>query len=171
MVLKNPVNTGRIKTLLELYPDARFVFMHRNPATTYLSSVKFFSNLFPELNLHNFTRAEIREMVIDNYVQLLNDYLKDRALIPVRNRIEVAFEDLEQRPVEIIERIYDRFGLRGMDANRPALHRYVQGQKQHRTHTYQMERKEADLVQKKFSFAFKEWGYGFPSSVSITDTD
>ena len=31
VVLKSPTHTGRIKTLLERYPDAKFVHIHRNP--------------------------------------------------------------------------------------------------------------------------------------------
>ena len=37
LVLKSPANTGRIKTLLELFPDARFVHIHRNPYDVFRS--------------------------------------------------------------------------------------------------------------------------------------
>jgi hypothetical protein len=169
IVLKNPANTGRIKTLLEIFPTARFIFMHRNPATTYLSSVKFFTNLFPALNLHSFSEQEIKAMVVDNYVRILNDYLQDRHLIPVENLIEVGFEQLQADPLGTVKRIYDYFGLSGLEENRQELGKYVLSQKKHRMHSYQMDAQEAEYVQKRFRFAFETWHYTFPESVVIRE--
>ena len=38
MLLKSPPHTGRIKLLLELFPDARFVHIRRNPYTVFQST-------------------------------------------------------------------------------------------------------------------------------------
>jgi hypothetical protein len=35
LILKNPSNTGRIKTLLGLFPNAKFIHIHRNPYYTF----------------------------------------------------------------------------------------------------------------------------------------
>src|SRR5262249_56480059 len=38
LVLKSPGHTGRIRLLLELFPDARFVHIHRNPYAVFQSA-------------------------------------------------------------------------------------------------------------------------------------
>ena len=38
LVLKSPANTGRVKTLLELFPDARFIHINRNPHEIFSST-------------------------------------------------------------------------------------------------------------------------------------
>ena len=38
LLLKSPVHTARIKILLQLYPDAQFVFIHRDPYTVFKSA-------------------------------------------------------------------------------------------------------------------------------------
>ena len=39
LLLKSPCHTGRIRHLLQLYPNAQFVFVHRHPIDVFLSSV------------------------------------------------------------------------------------------------------------------------------------
>ena len=38
MLLKSPVHTARIKLLLELFPDAQFLYIHRDPFTVFKSA-------------------------------------------------------------------------------------------------------------------------------------
>jgi len=42
LVVKNPVNTGRLGVLCELYPEGRFLHIYRNPYVVFLSTKKFF---------------------------------------------------------------------------------------------------------------------------------
>jgi len=39
LLLKSPVHTARIKLLLKLFPDAQFVYIHRNPYDVFRSAV------------------------------------------------------------------------------------------------------------------------------------
>ena len=41
---KNPPHTGRVKALTELYPNAKFVYLIRNPYTVFESTRNFFLN-------------------------------------------------------------------------------------------------------------------------------
>ena len=35
LVLKSPVHTARVELLLKLFPDAQFIYIHRDPETVY----------------------------------------------------------------------------------------------------------------------------------------
>jgi len=47
LVLKSPGHTARIKTLLELFPDARFVHIHRNPYDVFRSTQHLMKKIAP----------------------------------------------------------------------------------------------------------------------------
>ncbi|MEO1654252.1 MAG: sulfotransferase, partial [Bacteroidota bacterium] len=60
-IFKNPVNTARIPALLELFPQARFIYIFRNPIIVYLSTKKFFVELFPTLQFQQVSEEEISD--------------------------------------------------------------------------------------------------------------
>ncbi|MGC9308500.1 MAG: sulfotransferase family protein, partial [Thermoplasmatota archaeon] len=49
LVVKNPANTARVKLLLEMYPEAKFVHIYRNPYHVYLSMKR---NIETEMTLY-----------------------------------------------------------------------------------------------------------------------
>ena len=67
MILKNPVNTAKIKLLLDMFPDAKFIHLYRNPYEVYLShgnymKVYFLSFLFSKLIITYVTGVRIISM-------------------------------------------------------------------------------------------------------------
>lgn len=170
MVLKNPLNTGRIPMLLEIFPDARFVFLIRNPLELYLSSVKFFTELFPTLNLQGFPQREIREMVLNILDRLLRDYLKARQFIPAANRIEIRFEDLESRPLQQTRSLYRHFRM-PFDGLEPLLMEYLESKQDHSRNGYRIDRQELDAVLHRLQFAMREWHYDLPAGLQVPEPE
>ena len=167
IVLKNPVNTGRVKTLIEIYPDAKFVFIMRNPVTTYLSSKKFFTRLFPTLNLEEFSEEEIKEMILYNYDKIMKHYLADKELVPENQLVEIKFEEFESDPLKYLELIYRSLNIENFSEARNRFIEYVEDQKSHKMHRYKMEEAELNTVLDKFDFAMKEWDYKVPDNVDV----
>lgn len=168
-VLKNPVNTGRIIPLQDIFPDAKFIFLVRNPIIVYLSSVKFFSQLFPTLNLEDFTSNEISAMVLDSYVQMLNDYLKDKKQVSHNRIIEVRYEDLELNPVETIQNIYSKFSIGTFEEVLPHFQEYIDSQTGHTVKPYSIREQELDIIVRRLEFAMKHWNYKIPQDLNILD--
>ena len=46
LVLKSPCHTGRVRLLLKLFPNAKFVFIHRNPYEVFLSGAHMASTTY-----------------------------------------------------------------------------------------------------------------------------
>jgi omega-hydroxy-beta-dihydromenaquinone-9 sulfotransferase len=166
MVLKNPLNTGRIPMLLKIFPDARFVFLIRNPVEMYFSSVKFFTQLFPTVNLHDFSEREIRDMVLDIQEKLLRDYLDTRRQIPAANLIEIRFEDLEAGPKRLLRAVYHHLRIpnEGLESK---LKGFLHAQEDYQRNGYQVDIREFDAVRARLQFAMEEWNYGTPAGVQI----
>ncbi len=168
-VLKNPVNTGRIRNLTRIFPDASYIFIMRNPIITYLSSKKFFSQLYPTVNLEEFPTDQISNMVLEVYEMLLSDYLDYRSLISAENLIEIRYEEFELNPMIHLEKIYQKFNLGDFSQVAPRFQAYMQTQKEHRMQSYKISRKELDLVLEKLDFAMKKWNYEVPDDLLIIE--
>ncbi|HYE56280.1 MAG TPA: sulfotransferase, partial [Chitinophagaceae bacterium] len=63
LVLKSPPNTARIKELLEMFPDASFVFIHRDPLDVYASTKKFWQVISKHYILGN-NKEDIPKMIL-----------------------------------------------------------------------------------------------------------
>jgi len=87
LVIKNPVNTGRIKLILEMYPDAKFIHIYRNPIITYLSTFRFFKSLLPVTSLEKYNDKYITKIIIKNYKCLMNDFFETKKPSPQRKSV------------------------------------------------------------------------------------
>lgn len=166
-VLKNPVNTGRMLKLLKIFPKAKFIFMIRNPIMVYLSAKNFFTQLFPTLNLEEFSEDEISEMILDLYAKLQNDYLADKKQVNSDQIIEIRFEDQQQDPMKQLEFIYNKFELGNFKDMKPEFIDYLNTQKDHKSNGYTIEQKELDKVVDKLGFAMEHWNYEIPPELIV----
>jgi len=167
IILKNPVNTGRIPVLAELFPEAKFIHIIRNPVVVYLSTRKFFTQLFPTLQLEPFSEEEISDMILDLYRNLMQDYLEDKKQVAPGRLIEIKFEELLERPMQNLENIYSSFDLPHFQALKPDFEEYLESIEGHRIDSYTMSRKELDRVMDYVGFAMKHWNYPLPENLTI----
>lgn len=168
-VLKNPVNTSRIGVLQDLFPDANFVFMIRNPIIVYLSTKKFFGQLFPTVNLESFTEDDISRMILDIYEQMMKDYISDSDLLGEERIIEIHYEEFSKSPMETIKDIYSRVSPDDFENALPDMKAYVTGMSQYNGYHYSISKKELEMILPRLEFAMKRWNYTMPSNLEITD--
>ena len=61
---KNPPHTGRVKELVKMFPNAKFIYLMRNPYTVFESTRSFFTNTIQPLKLEDVRiKTPICEMV------------------------------------------------------------------------------------------------------------
>jgi omega-hydroxy-beta-dihydromenaquinone-9 sulfotransferase len=160
MLLKSPPHTARVRLLLELFPDARFVHIRRNPYTVFLSTRHLFTELTRALEFQRPRPGDLDEAVLGRYRAMYDAYFDERHLVPDGRLHEVAFEDLEHDPVGQVRMAYDALGLPGFDALLPRLEEYVASLSGYRKNEY------PDLapdLRRRIGHAwrrsFDEWGY------------
>ncbi|MEP2025045.1 MAG: sulfotransferase [Reichenbachiella sp.] len=167
VLLKNPVNTGRIDKLLELYPNAKFLHIYRNPVIVYLSIKKFFLSLFPTLQFQRTTEMQLVDLIINLYSRLMKRYLDQRQLIPKGRIIELCFENFEKEPLRYVEKIYESLNFSNWDEAKPEIQKYIKAQKGYQKNSYQISKPELDRVVKEWAFAFKAFDYHIPENIEI----
>ena len=156
---KNPPHTGRVKELVKMFPNAKFIYLMRNPYTVFESTRSFFTNTIQPLKLQDITPAELEQNILSIYAKLYHKYEADKASIPAGNLIEVKFEDFEADAMGMTEHIYDALSIPGFADARTAIEQYVGGKKGYKKNKYKYDDRTVQLVQDNWGFALKQWNY------------
>ena len=156
---KNPPHTGRIKALTELYPNAKFVYLIRNPYTVFESTRNFFINTIKPLWFHTISDEEMEQNILRNYMELYHAYKEQKKVLKDNALYEVRFEDIEQNALAITEDIYRKLDIPGWEEAKPAIEKYIQSKKGYKKNKYQYAPRTIQLVNEHWGEVFDEWGY------------
>ncbi|HXW70341.1 MAG TPA: sulfotransferase [Methylocella sp.] len=159
LILKNPVNTGRVALLLDLFPGAKFIHIHRSPLEVYASTRNLQKKILGFTTLQKLDESGSVETTLALYDGMMRRFIDDRALIPQQDLAEIRFEDLERDPVGEIERVYADLHLSGFAEARPNLEHYVDSLRSYRKNRFVLPEAERELVRQRWGFAFRAFGY------------
>lgn len=125
LISKNPPNTFRIKQILKIFPDARFVYIHRNTYETLFSFLRFTAAVRDGIKHQDYNKEEQDLVLIRLYKLMLEQYKMDKLLIPKGQLTEVDFGYFENNMLEEMERIYKEIDLPGYDVAKPLMEKYL----------------------------------------------
>ncbi len=160
LVIKNCADSARIKTLLELFPDAKFIHIYRNPYDIFRSTQHLYGTVLKRAQVQEINLNEIKDWVLLFYTQLMQRFLADKELIPAGNLVEVKYEDLEKEPLAQLLKVYETLSLPGFAEADPAFCAYldsIAGYKKlsHKT----LDDDAINKVNQHWQFAFDALGY------------
>lgn len=158
LILKNPANTARIKLILDLFPEAQFVHIIRNPYEVYYSMMRFMDVIISKYCVQT-PPKNILDAMMDLYLDIYDKYLSERELIPEKNLIEVTYEDLLQKPYETVNVVYKKFNLKKDSINQQKLEQFIQEQKKIKISSYKMDEEIKDRIYKKWKKTFDAFEY------------
>jgi omega-hydroxy-beta-dihydromenaquinone-9 sulfotransferase len=160
LLLKSPPHTARIKTILEIFPDARFVHIHRDPYTVFQSQRHFFDTAGWFTYLQTPDLDAIDAGILQRHETMYDAYFEDLPLIPPGQFTELRFADLEADPVTQIAGVYAKLGLSGFDAFRPRLERYVASLTGYKKNSFPpLDAATRQQVASRWKRSFAVWGY------------
>lgn len=164
LVLKSPPNTERIQVLLELFPNAKFVFIRRNPYRVYYSMRHMWkSTILRYYSLQRVSDAELDDIIFGHFSYLMNEFENQRGLIPNENRIEICYEELKAAPFETILQIYESLNLPGFEENAAHLTKQLEQEKSYRNFDYQLRQEDFDKINLNWKPYIDDWGYQSPT--------
>jgi hypothetical protein len=160
LVLKSPGHTCRIRLLLELFPEARFVHIHRNPYEVFRSTQHTVRAVTPWWALQRPDYSDLEGRTLRQYREVYDVFFEERGLIPKGRFHEISFEALEADPIGQLRAIYEALALPDFGHVEPALRRYLAAIAGYRKNT--LPELPADLrsrVAKEWRRCFEEWAY------------
>ncbi len=123
---KNPCNIFRIRTLKGLFPDARFIFIYRDPYLVVESLFRFAHKILPGSELQHLEGGMQREQFARLYRDSINEYLSAKESISPGNLIEIKYEDFKENPLDFLRDIYARFNIPGFGEALPLMKAYLE---------------------------------------------
>ena len=72
-----------------MFPNAKFIYLMRNPYTVFESTRSFFTNTIQPLRLQDISNEQIESNFIEVYRRLFYKYEEQKHLIPEGNLVEV----------------------------------------------------------------------------------
>jgi hypothetical protein len=122
---KNPCNLTRIALLKEMYPNAKFIFIHRDPREVLESFYRFIHSIFPGVQLQDVPASFSREKVAGLYEKIVNTYLSERDKLDASDLVEISMADFLQDPKGHLRTIYKTFDLGDFSRALPAIEKYL----------------------------------------------
>lgn len=110
--LKCPDHSFCLDAILKIYPDARFVMVHRDPMRVF-ASVAHLTEVLRRPFLKNIDALEIGAQVTERWIkgaELLVAF-DQRADIDPARKIHILYDELAAAPMAALARIYARFDL------------------------------------------------------------
>jgi len=160
LVLKSPTHTCRIPTLLELFPDARFVHIVRDPYTVYLSTVNLWRSLSETHGLQMPRHEGIEERVLRTFSMMHAKLEEGRPLVAAGRFHEVRYEDLIADPLGGMRTLYEDLQLGGYDEARPAFEAYLRENDGYQTNKYpKLTETQKALITSRWGEVIDRYGY------------
>ena len=163
LCLKSPPNMARIRPILDLFPEARFIHIYRNPYVVYASVQALWRKVLPILALQKYEADDVEQSLVYFYQRMVQQFYEDQPKVPGRQITEVRFEDLETDPIGELERVYADVQLEGFENVRPAIQRYVDSLADYKKNRYEFEEPVIARVKDQWGFALDRWNYDLPS--------
>ncbi|MEZ5198951.1 MAG: sulfotransferase [Bacteroidales bacterium] len=158
-VSKNPPSIFRIPQLLKMFPNAKFVYIYRNPYSVLSSFNPFMKQVIHGVGFQNVEDSKFDPQLYNLFKTALVKYEKDKNLIPKNNLVEIKYEDFKQNPLGTIEGIYSQFHLQDFSGFKPKLEEYINSQKHQKSGGHHIPENLVTFVQNNLSDYMNENGY------------
>ncbi|MDH5283576.1 MAG: sulfotransferase [Gemmatimonadota bacterium] len=159
LVLKSPTHTARIPDLLAVFPDARFIHIHRDPYPVYDSTRQLWERVLAVTTIQRPDPMEMEQNIIYFYQRMMERYFTDRSLIPPGHLAEVGQTEFAKDPLGTMRRLYSELSLDGFGEAEAAFGETAHRLAGHAGHRPPPGRETIERVNQAWGFAFEPLGY------------
>jgi omega-hydroxy-beta-dihydromenaquinone-9 sulfotransferase len=162
VVVKSCAHSARIRLILDLFPDAKFVHIHRHPARTFRSMLHMRGKVDWENFLHRPDRSFVdarRDHTATIGERLYTRLIEDRALIPEGNLVEVRYDDLVGNELEVLRHIYGTLRLPDWDAYEHAIKPYLDSIAGYKVNKLTIDPELEEYVYDRWRIVYDTYGY------------
>jgi hypothetical protein len=161
LILKSPPQLGRVSLLTEMFPDAKYVFIRRNPYDVFASNKKLWRS-FGQTWLQDIDDDTVREYILWSYVESHRAYERDRALIPEGNLCEISYEQFRASPLRVLRGVYETLSLGDFGAVEGRFSAYLADTHKSSQPPYDFSEVERREIRARLAPWIEGWGYEAP---------
>ncbi len=159
LIIKAPENLGRVKEILEVFPDAKFIHIHRDPYRVYFSTERLYRITLPLVAMQYFSEDVITDYIMRSYREMFDRFFEAKKFRPEGNLTEIAYDDLIGGELQTLQRVYTELGLTGFGVAKPDIRQEVKTYENYKTNTYNYSPEKMHQVYQNWKTVFEELGY------------
>ena len=159
ILLKNPAHSLRIPLLNEIFPNAKYIYIHRHPYKVVASSLHLWKVMAKDNQLKGqpyFPKLEEVTRGLEKFYEVIDNELD---ALPMHSHCTVFYEDLESDPVREIRKIYKTFGIEFNDDFENRLHARLEQERDFRKNSYTFDEQQKSEVYRIMKTQFDQYQY------------
>jgi hypothetical protein len=160
LVLKSPQHTFRVKTLVKMFPRARFVHIVRDPYVVFPSTVHFWRVMYESYGLQRPRLDTLNQQVFETFRAMHDKLEATRSLIDPARLVELRYEDLVADPVGQMSNLYSQLELGDFSVVRPAIEDYTARSRRYRTNEYEVSEEMRGQITQEWKRFIEKYDYG-----------
>jgi len=159
LLIKNPVYTARVAHLRKIYPDAKFIHIHRNPYKVFVSMQNFYKKLFPQFALQDYDHVDIDNVVFKTYRRMMSALKHDTADMAASQYAEMSFDALQANTLGELERIYQQLDLGSFDEDKEVFQTYLNSIQDYQKNKFEISPDLKSQIDTEWGDVMALWGY------------
>jgi hypothetical protein len=163
-VLKSPPHTARVGVLAEMFPEARFLHVVRDPFVVIPSTLRLWRSLHEVQSLQVDRHETLERYVFAAFDEMYAAFERDRSLLGADRLHELRYEDLVADPVDNLRLAYERLRLGDFARVRPAVERQAAAMKRYRTNAYRHDPRLVATIADRLRPFIDRYGYALPEA-------
>ena len=163
-VLKSPPHTARVGVLADMFPQARFLHVVRDPFVVFPSTMRLWRSLHHSQALQVDAGDTLERYVFAAFDEMYAAFERDRAGLAPDRLHEVRYEDLCADPVTRLEEVYERLELGAFDRVRPAIEEQARSMRGYRTNRYTHDPRIVGEIARRWRPYIDRYGYAVPGT-------
>jgi len=166
MYFKNPLDTGRAGFLLDCFPNAKFIYIHRNPIEVFYSTRKMWKNYVPTTALEVYDSSDEAEIVYILWVyrRMMESYFVTKPFI-WNNLVEISFDILKSHPLDTLSHIYSKLDLVDFETAREKFYIHLQKIKNYKQNKYKSDPIIEKRIRKAWKIVFDHFEHDFQKTI------
>ncbi|NOY42852.1 MAG: sulfotransferase [Planctomycetes bacterium] len=160
IVVKSPPHTARLQTLLEMFPDAKFIHIVRDPYKLFMSTVNLWKSLNEVQRMQGLGDQQwVEEYVLSSFERMYAAFDQDREFLSDDQLFELRYEDLVEDPLGKMRELYSSLDLGDFSRVETALREHLADVKNYRSNRYDLPEEKRDTIRQRWNGYFKRYGY------------
>lgn len=159
LCMKSPSHTFRVAELADMFPQARFLYIHRHPYDVFNSTVHLRRTMWDENGFAPAKLDTVRERAIGVYMRAINAYERDKVSVADGQLHEIRYEDLASDPVGQLRATYEALGFDGFGELEKTLEPQVPKLTSYKRNKFEMDEETQRFVYENAKAAFDLYGY------------
>lgn len=168
LILKSPPHTGRIGVLADMFPDAKFIHLVRDPYALFASTRRLWYALEQVQGFQLPRYEQLDEYVFAAFERMYHGYEQQRPQVDAARVCEVRYEDLVRDPLGETRRVYEQLDLGDFAAVREKIAASVADRQSYRTTPHSLEDPIKEQVRRRWRRYFEKYGYAEKENVAGT---